>query len=55
MAEKERSLDSMLKILKEEYGIKTAEQLDKAIGKLSVIDLTPFCGEIKKVKEIAKC
>ena len=55
MAEKEKTLETVLKILKEEYGIQTIQQLDKAIGKLTVIDLTPFCGEIKQVKEIAKC
>lgn len=48
MAEKERNLEAILKILKEEYRIQTVEQLDKAIKNLSVIDLTPFCGEIKK-------
>lgn len=46
--------DEILKILREEYGIKNAKDLDKAIKKLKPIDLFPFCDEVKsnKKKEI---
>lgn len=46
--------DEILRILREEYGIKTPKELDKAIKKLKPIDLHPFCGEVKsnKKKEI---
>lgn len=46
--------DEVLRILREEYGIKTPKDLDKAIKKLKPIDLFPFCGKVKsnKKKEI---
>lgn len=46
--------DEVLRILRDEYGIKTPKDLDKAIKKLKPIDLFPFCGEVKsnKKKEI---
>jgi len=46
--------DEILRILREEYGIKNARDLNKAIKKLKPIDLFPFCGEVKtnKKKEI---
>ncbi len=51
MTEKSKEI---LQILRDEYGIKTAEDLDKAIEKLSLVDLTPFCGNIKKTKSKEK-
>ena len=34
-------------VLVNEYGITNMSELDEAIGKLGVIDLLPFCAEIK--------
>lgn len=51
MANKESSIEYMLNILKTEFGIKNEAELDKAIRKLSVVDLSPFCGEIINQKE----
>ena len=39
--DKERAV-AILKILKEEYGITTEEELDEAIKKQGFIDITPF-------------
>lgn len=39
--------DEILRILREEYGIKTQQELDRAIKKLKPIDVFPFCGEVK--------
>ena len=51
MPDKNPSIEYMLKLLKAEFGIKSEAELDKAIRKLSVIDLSPFCGEIINQKE----
>lgn len=36
-------IDTMLKILREEYGITTEKELDEAIKRQGFIDVTPFC------------
>lgn len=41
MTDKERAV-AILKILKEEYGITTEEELDEAIKKQKPINITPF-------------
>lgn len=51
MAENRSSIERMLGILGSEFGIRTEAELDKAIRKQSVIDLSPFCGEIINHKE----
>ena len=38
--------NEIVQILKEQYGIRTLEELNKAISKLRPIDLTPFVGEV---------
>lgn len=43
--------DEILQILREEYGIKSPKELDRAIKKLKPIDLHPFCGEVKSNKK----
>ncbi len=37
-----------VKILEEEYGIRSMNALDKAIAKLGFIDLYPFCAPIDR-------
>ncbi len=54
MKDKDSIVESMLKILKEEFGIRNEAELDKAIRKQTVLDLTPFCGSIKNQKELAR-
>lgn len=46
-------MESVVEILKSEYGIASPEQLVEAISKLGFIDLAPFCAEIPKEKEKA--
>ena len=46
MTDKNSAVEYMLRILKTEFGITNEAELDKAIRKQSVIDLSPFCGEI---------
>ncbi len=41
----------IMQILIEEYGISTQEELNKAFAKLEVIDISPFCCEIKKRRQ----
>lgn len=41
----------VVEILKTEYGIETLAQLQEAISKLGLIDLSPFCADIPKEKE----
>lgn len=48
--ERTQGLRSLLFVLENEFGIKTNEDLDRAIEKLGTIDLSPFCGEIKQIK-----
>lgn len=43
----------VVEILKIEYGIETLAQLQEAISKLGLIDLSPFCADIQKEKEKA--
>lgn len=45
--------ESVVEILKSEYGICSLTQLQEAISKLGCIDLAPFCAEIPKEKEKA--
>lgn len=52
MADKNPAIKSMFEILKAEYGIKSEAELDRAIRKLSVIDTSPFCGELIKRKTV---
>ena len=40
--------DDAVKILEEEYGIRNMAELNEAIAKLGLIDLSPFCGPIKQ-------
>ena len=42
-----KSNDTLIKVLVDEYGIRTEKELDEAIMKLEMINLLPFCGEIK--------
>lgn len=46
-------MESVVEILKNEYGIDSPEQLVEAVSKLGLIDLALFCAEIPKEKEIA--
>lgn len=47
-------LQELMKILEEEYGITTVEQLDRAIEDLGKLDISPFVmGGPKSEKEIA--
>ena len=46
--------EEILKILREEYGIKTSQDLDKAIKNLKPVDLHPFCGEVNQNKKKEK-
>ena len=41
----------VVEILKTEYGIESLAQLQDAISKLGLIDLSPFCADIPKEKE----
>lgn len=40
----------VVEILKTEYGIETLAQLQEAISRLGLIDLSPFCADIPKEK-----
>ena len=51
MTENRSSIERMIVILRTEFGIRNEAELDKAIRKQSVIDLSPFCGEIINRKE----
>lgn len=42
-------LEDLMKILREEYGINSAEELNDAIKNLGGIDITPFCQEREKL------
>ena len=48
MMDRKESVEKMREILRIEYGIRTESELDAAISRLSVIDISPFCGEINK-------
>ena len=43
----------VVEILKTEYGIESLAQLQDAISKLGLIDLSPVCADIQKEKEKA--
>lgn len=43
----------VVEIMKTEYGIESLAQLQDAISKLGLIDLSPFCADIPKEKEKA--
>ncbi|WP_278941168.1 hypothetical protein [Anaerotruncus colihominis] len=43
----EKSNDAV-KILEEEYGIRNMAELNEAIAKLGLIDLSPFCEPVKQ-------
>lgn len=54
MTEKEMALrlDSLMTILREEYGIETREQLAKAISELEPIDISVFvCPPLGKIQQ----
>lgn len=44
-------LNELMKILAEEYGITTPEQLREEVKKLGGIDITPLCAASKKAKK----
>lgn len=46
-------LPDLMKILAEEYGITTPEQLFEEVKKLGGIDITPLCAASRKEKESA--
>lgn len=46
-------LAELMKILAEEYGITTPEQLREAVENLGGIDITPLCAASRKKKERA--
>lgn len=41
----------VVKILLEEYGIKTMAELNEAIAKLGTVDISLFCGELPSTKK----
>lgn len=49
------SSNAIIRILKEEYGIESKKDLDKAIRSLNKIDLTPFVRHINKSKKSGVC
>lgn len=46
-------LEGVVEILKSEYGIASLAQLQEAISKLGLVDLSLFCAEIPTEKEKA--
>lgn len=44
-------IDTMLKALREEYGITTERELDEAIKRQGFIDITPFCAPPRSVSQ----
>ncbi len=48
-------LAECMKILKEEYGIETMDQLNEAILKMEKIDITPFCKKPESMKGVKAC
>lgn len=42
---------TILRILKDEYGITTEKELDRAIKKMEFINLTPFIGRPKSASQ----
>ena len=44
-------LDDLLKILREEYGIKSPAELDAALAKQQRIDISMFCTLPKKAQK----
>jgi len=44
----ENPTEDLLTILREEYGITNTQDLEKAITRLDLIDLYPFCGELQR-------
>lgn len=40
----------VVELLKNEYGIESLWQLQRAISELACIEISPFCAEIKKGK-----
>lgn len=50
----EDRLPELMKILKEEYGIETPEQLYKAVKQLGGIDITPLAARPQNGKESGK-
>ena len=45
---------ALAKMLEEEYGITTIEELDSAIRNMEVFDISPFCSKPVR-KEAQKC
>ena len=43
--------NEVMKILAEEYGIRTAKDLDEAIRKLGLINIGPFCAKQNEKEE----
>lgn len=43
----------IVRILREEYGISSMDELDKAIAKMSKLDISPFCGKTAQEEKIA--
>lgn len=44
-------IDTMLKVLREEYGITTEKELDEAIKRQGFIDVTPFCAPLRSTSQ----
>ena len=47
--------EAILKILKDEYGITTEEELDRAIKKMEFINLMPFIGRPQSTSQLSSC
>ncbi len=45
------TIEYLMNVLKNKFGINSEAELDKAIRNHPVIDLSPFCDEIKNHKE----
>lgn len=43
--------DRIMQILSNEFGISTPDELNRAFETLEIIDISPFCCEIKKRRQ----
>lgn len=48
-----QNANEIIRILRDEYGISSEKELNEAIARLGKIDISPFCVEVRKKKEIA--
>lgn len=47
-------MNELMKMLKEEYGINSPEELEIALAKQERIDMTPFCGAGRRTAREAR-